>query len=225
MNVVERVAEAASGLLDDGDRVMIAVDGPDAAGKTTFADALRCAAREPVIRASFDDFQHSRAARGRRGALSPEGYYRDAFDHASLRSQLLIPFQDGTPHVCVAQFDYRRDQVALRWAEVPPRAALVVDGVFLQRPELAGMWSLVVYLTVSPETSLLRGIARDSGALGTTARVTERYLHRYLAGQAIYRAEADPDANADIVVDNEDPASPQVLRWSVVDRDRPLRRR
>jgi uridine kinase len=225
MTVIERLAVVVSGLLDHSERVVVAIDGPDAAGKTTLAEALERAISEPVVRASSDDFQHARAARGRRGSLSPEGYYRDAFDHASLRSQLLIPFRDGAPHLCVAQFDYRRDKVALRWAEVPPRAALVVDGVFLQRPELAGMWSLVLYLTVSPPTTLLRGVARDSGALGATSRVTERYLHRYLPGQALYRAEADPQANADIVVDNEDPAEPRVIRWSEAGRDHRSRRR
>lgn len=59
----------------------VAVDGPDAAGKTTLADelgiALNDAGRE-VIRASVDGFHRPRVERYRRGPDSPEGYYEDS---------------------------------------------------------------------------------------------------------------------------------------------------
>jgi uridine kinase len=50
----------------------VALDGPDAAGKTSLADELadRLAQRRHVIRASADDFQRPRAERYRRGVPS-----------------------------------------------------------------------------------------------------------------------------------------------------------
>jgi uridine kinase len=72
-------------------RVRVGVDGPDAAGKTTLADALAAAVERrgrPVIRASIDDFHRPRAERYRRGAVSPRGYYEDSFDYNVLREAL-----------------------------------------------------------------------------------------------------------------------------------------
>src|SRR5437763_3560056 len=68
--------------------VRVAIDGPDAAGKTTLADELAAGLRgrgREAIRASIDGFHRPRAARYRRGPDSPEGYYEDSFDYAAPR--------------------------------------------------------------------------------------------------------------------------------------------
>ena len=78
--------------------VRVAIDGIDAAGKTTFADALAPLVAErgrPVIRASIDGFHRPRAERYRRGADSPEGYYLDSFDYERVRAELLDPLGPG----------------------------------------------------------------------------------------------------------------------------------
>lgn len=68
-------------------RGRVGIDGPDAAGKTTLADALGAVTGVPRIRA--DDFLAPPAVRYARGPLSPEGYYADAFDLAALRAAVL----------------------------------------------------------------------------------------------------------------------------------------
>ena len=65
----------------------VALDGVDAAGKTSLADELVRPLQGrgyPVIRASLDGFHHPRAFRHRRGATSPEGYYYHSFDYPAL---------------------------------------------------------------------------------------------------------------------------------------------
>ena len=72
----------------------VAIDGVDAAGKTTLADELvepLTRTGRQVIRASVDGFHLPRAARYRRGPDSPEGYFLDSFDYPALRSALLDP--------------------------------------------------------------------------------------------------------------------------------------
>jgi len=96
---------------------------------------------------------------------------------------------------------------------VRERAVLVVDGVFLHRPELRGHWHLSVHLHVPEEHTLRRAAVRDRELMG--AEVERRYRVRYLPGQALYRREVDPAATADVVVDNTDPAAPVVLRWGL----------
>ncbi|SBT41097.1 nucleoside/nucleotide kinase family protein [Micromonospora auratinigra] len=71
----------------------VAIDGPDAAGKTRLADDLAraLAGRREVIRVSVDGFHRPAEQRRRRGPLSPQGYYRDSFDHETVVDRLLRP--------------------------------------------------------------------------------------------------------------------------------------
>jgi len=90
---------AVAGLVPAGDRVRVAVDGRDGAGKTVFADELASVLRgagRPVVRASVDGFHRPRAVRYAHGRTA-ETYWRDAFDYSQLVSSLLSPFAAGAP--------------------------------------------------------------------------------------------------------------------------------
>jgi len=78
-------------------------------------------------------------------------------------------------------------------------AVLVFDGVFLQRPELAESWDLVVFLRIDPGIALGRAVERDGEVFGRD--VERRYEERYQPGQAIYFERVDPEPKADIVID------------------------
>ena len=205
MTLAERVAETATAL--GRPRVLLAVDGPDAAGKTTFADAVAGVLTAPVVRASVDGFLNPVRVRRRRGELSPEGYYEDSFDYPVLAQDLLDPFVSGRRQVRTAGGGPA--------VGVPPEAVLVVDGVFLLRPRLRDWWTLTVYLHVPPEVTLERALVRDVARFGGEDEVRRRYDARYLPGQELYRSVAVPQARAHIVVDNSDPGVPVVLRWEV----------
>lgn len=190
----------------------MAIDGPDAAGKTTLAATLARRLGHGGLHVSIDDFHRLRAQRHRRGRLSPEGYYRDTFDHETVVSALLTPFRNGAETVRVATIDYAADVPVATAAHVPPRAVLVVDGVFLQTPRLRPFWDLVVYLRVPPEVSYRRGMTRDAARGDPIDELEDRYRERYLPGQALYVAEVDPEGRADIVVDMADLSAPRVVR-------------
>ena len=76
----------------------VAVDGVDAAGKTTFVNELAQEIRKtgrPVIQISVDDFHHPKAIRRLKGDLSPEGFYQDSYNYQALKEQVLIPLGPG----------------------------------------------------------------------------------------------------------------------------------
>lgn len=190
-------------------RIAVGVDGPDAGGKSTFSDRLAASLDVAVLRVSLDDFQRPREERYRRGRFSPEGYFLDSFDHAAARRVLLDPFLAGADAVRTATFDYRSDtSVEGAVAQVPTDAVLIVDGVFLLRPELRSAWTLSVYLHVSGDESLRRGTERDVGDA-----VEQLYRERYVPAQSIYTAEVKPREIADIVLDNTDPTRPVIISW------------
>ena len=211
MSVLDRLADLVA-TARPGDRLRVAVDGVDASGKTTLADRLAelVAARRPVARASVDSFHRPRADRYRRGRESVEGCYKDTFDLPALRDRLLLPFRDGRPYVD-AVFDHARDQpVDAPPQSAPAGAVLLVDGVFLQRPELPP-WDLVVHLRVPDAVVLERAAVRDGG---DPAEVRRLYRARYLPAQRLYEQRCRPAERAQVVLDNSDPAQPAVLRWA-----------
>jgi uridine kinase len=217
----DRVVGALAGLLLGAgpDRVLrVAIDGPDAAGKTTLADELadRLTGRgRPVIRASIDGFHQPQAIRRRRGSLSPEGYFLDAFDYAAFRRLLLEPLSPaGDRRYRTAAFDHLTDSpLDGPTREAAGNAVLIVDGVFLLREELRGYWDLTVFLCISPAESLRRALQRDVTVFGSPDTVRERYEARYLPGQALYHSCAAPQEHAHVLIDHEHPETPRVLRW------------
>ncbi len=98
--------------------VRVGIDGVDGAGKTHFADDLAVALRErgrPVVRIGVDDFLHPPEHRYRRGRRDPEGFFLDSFDHEAF--------------LAAAAEVYRAGRAA--------GTVVLVDGLFLQRDELA----------------------------------------------------------------------------------------
>ena len=185
----------------------VAIDGPDGAGKTILADELaRLVPR--AVRASLDDFHHPRSHRYALGRTGVTVWER-SFDYAAVRRELLEPWRRGPDAT------YRR-----RWHDlvtdalvderprpVPADGVLLVDGVFAQRGELAGLWDLVVYVDAADGVRVARMAERD----GVPAQVEHPAQRRYLEAQRIYRDSCRPRRSADLVVDNTDVRRPRVL--------------
>jgi uridine kinase len=197
----------------------VAVDGPDAAGKSTLAGELAAVLRSVhgrhVVSVSADDFLAPADRRHARGRLSAEGYFEDSVDVIALRDELLRPLgQAGTRRYRRRVYDVEAERVVREPHETAqPDTLVLVDGVFLQRPVLAGCWEARIWVTASESARLSRALARDAPRFGSTASVRERYTRRYLPAQRLYVAEVDPARTADVVVDNEDPSAPRI-RWS-----------
>lgn len=196
-----------------GGRVLLAVDGIDGAGKSVFADGLADVFAEvgaTVFRSSIDGFHRPRAERYARGRRSPEGFYRDSFDYQTFRRVLIDPFREGwqtagTTGFQLEAFDFRRDTaVASAWVAAPRDAYLIVDGIFLHRPELRDLWDWSVWLDVPYEVAYARMALRDGSDPDPEAASNTRYRQ----GQELYIAEADPQGAASVIVDNSDLAHP-----------------
>jgi uridine kinase len=199
-----------------GGRVIVAVDGLDGAGKTVFADGLAQVFAETgdaVFRAGIDGFHRPRSERHVRGRRSPEGFYRDSYDYATFRRVLIDPFLDGaqtagTTGFQLAAFDVVRDApVESQWVTAPLDAVLIVDGIFLHRPELRDLWDFSLWLDVPFAISYARLAARD----GTDPDPEAVSNARYRLGQELYLSEARPQEAASVIVDNTDLAHPRIV--------------
>jgi uridine kinase len=213
--LLARLADAIAVLHPDR-RIRVAIDGVDGAGKTVPADALAprvIAKGRQVIRASVDDFHHPRAIRYARGRHSPDGFFLDSYDYPAFRRLLLDPLGPaGSGNYIAKYFDHRVDRpVAPQHQQAPSAAALIVDGIFLHRPELRAYWDLSIFLQIDFAISRERNAAREGTpeALDPDTPANRRYG----GGQQRYLSECAPAQNADIVIDYNDLRAPKILKW------------
>jgi uridine kinase len=162
----------------------------------------------------MDGFHHPAATRHRQGRRSAAGYYEDAYDLAALRSQVLDPLGPGGDRTYrTAVLDLARDEPVRSSPVTAPRdLVLVVDGSFLQRPEVVDGWDLVIFLRCPFAAAEERGVRRDADRLGGADGARALFRQRYHAAQHRYLAEVDPEARADVVLDHTDPAEPVIVR-------------
>lgn len=191
-------------------RTMVAIDGVDGAGKTTFADDLAAELSDAgltVIRVSLDDFLNPASIRHEKGRTSPEGFVEDTYDYARFIGDVLDPLDcEGCGRYRAKAYDYRKE-AALNppWQVAPDDAVIVVDGMFLHRNRLRTsrgrkVWDLSAWLEVPFEVSVHRLAGRD----GTPDDPDDPSLRRYVEGQRYYIERYRPAERADIVIDNTD---------------------
>ena len=191
----------------------IAIDGRTASGKTTLADELAGVLGDTgreVIRTSIDGFHRPKAERYARGRHSAEGYYHDARDLTAINALLLFPLgPGGDRRYRTASFDLDSDRPVEQAPQVAAaNAILIVDGTFLQRPELRDGWDLVIFVETSEQVSEQRGIGRDAGRLGGMDATRELYAVRYKPAFQIYERICAPASAADAILNNDDLVRP-----------------
>jgi len=215
-------AVALSYLLDEfeafrpDERVLIALDGVDGVGKSHLARELveltTAEGRRPIVSVSIDGFhrpRHDRLAAG----TGPDGFYRGSYRYDAFLESVVRPLRNGEP-ICPAVWDVARDEpVEATFVAVPPNAITLIDGIFLQRPELADVWDAVVWLDAPFEVTVPRGNARFPGRDDVDPESPAN--RRYVGGQRLYRDEERPADRATWVWDNSELERPAVRRNDV----------
>src|SRR5690606_33812462 len=143
--------------------VRAAVVGRTASGKTTLADELAGAvgnAGREVIRTSIDGFHLLNVERYALGRHFDEGYYYNVRDLPAINVLLLAPLgPEGDLRYRTASFDLDNDLPIEQEPQVASAdAVLIVDGTFLQRPELRDGWDAVIFVETSEQISEQRGV-------------------------------------------------------------------
>ncbi len=189
-------------------RTMVAIDGVDGAGKTSFADDLAAELTDSgltVIRVSFDDFLNPPEVRYAKGRTSPEGFIADTYDYERFIDDVLEPLgSEGCGRYRAKSYDFAGETpLSPPWQVAPDAAVVVVDGMFLHRDRLRNargrkVWDLSVWLQGPAEVSVRRLAERD----GSPSEVDDPRIARYVEGQRLYIERYHPAERADLVIDN-----------------------
>lgn len=194
-------------------RALVALDGFDGVGKTHLADELANLVVQrggrPLVRVSIDGFHRTRAER-RAAGPGPDGFYRGSYRYDTFRAVVVDALRAGRP-ITPAVWDVDRDTaVDVPQVEVPPDGVVLVDGVFLQRPEIADVWDAVVWVDAPLSVTVPRGNARLEGEHDPDPEADSN--RRYVGGQRLYLSEVDPQSMATWCFDNTDLGRPRLSR-------------
>ncbi|MGO0577232.1 uridine kinase [Ornithinimicrobium panacihumi] len=175
-----------------GQRAVVAVDGPDGVGKTRLVAELVAlaphVAGRQVLSVGIDGFHHPRARRHARGTTA-QTFYEDSYDYDRFRQEVLHPFRAGR-EIVPAVWDVAADrEVRPDPVEVEDDALLIVEGIFLRRPELAKEWDATCLVTAPESVTVPRGNARFPQRAGADDPEDPRNA-RYVGGQRIYRLQS-----------------------------------
>jgi len=162
----------------------------------------------------MDDFHHERAHRYRQGRDSAVGYYHDGYDFDALARLVLAPLGPGGDgryigRVLDLHSDTPLDEPPI---DAPYDAVLIVDGAFLQRAELAGLWDEMVFVDTSFSVARDRATRRDAEIFGGVDQAARAVNNRYHAAARLYLDEIDPAERATIVIGNDHVEHPVLHR-------------
>jgi uridine kinase len=169
--------------------LLVALDGPSAAGTTTLAGALA-----PLLGASVvhgDDFYRDMPDDQRRALTSVEGvqWY---FDWQRLRREALEPLKAGTP-AGFRPYSWRPEGgLADEVVTIAPSDVLIVEGVYAARPELADLADVAVLVDTAAPERMRRLVARGHG--------NEEWWPRWDAAEMYYFTAIRPRDSFDLVV-------------------------
>ncbi|WP_074033050.1 kinase [Exiguobacterium sp. AT1b] len=196
MNVLD-VIHAASSMHSANRPFVVAIDGLSGAGKTTLVSRL---SEEPTILVlHIDDYIVERDKRYETGQPESIEYYALQWDVSRLERELFRPLRNGITELTLPRYVYERDVIAEEVVDVSSAYTIVVEGIFLQRPEWRPYYDYVIYLDCPREVRYERVLNRDT-YLGVPEERLAKYKRRYWPGEDLYLQLVDPKKGADIVL-------------------------
>lgn len=175
---------------------ILGIDGGSGSGKTTYALTLQQQLEGSMI-FHLDDFIQKKNDRYNEDYEEWYCYYHLQWRYDYLIRKLLQPLKNGYSLNDTLEFyDKVTDSYVLRQIEVPAGTTVIVEGVFLQRPELRSYFNKVIYLDVDRKQRLKRVLERDT-YIGSTEEITLKYERRYFAAEEVYLQMCNPHKQAD----------------------------
>lgn len=180
-------------LMAEQERVLVAIDGGSASGKTTLGELLQSVYACPVFH--MDDFFLRPEQRTPERFSEPGGNV----DRERFLSEVLLPLREGKA------VDYRRfDRKTFTIApprRIEPGRLNIIEGAYAMHPDLAPYYDLTVFLAVSAEKQRERILKRNAPAQA------ELFFNRWIPFEQRYFAALNVPERCDLTIFLDDQTS------------------
>jgi uridine kinase len=163
---------------DDGQTLLLAIDGRGGSGKSTIAERLQERLESAVV-VHLDDFVSETVERQR------------------LLQQVILPLKVGQP-IRYQRFDWTTRSLA-EWTDLEPGDVLIIEGVSTLHPDLRAHFDIAVWLECPAEVGFRRGLARDRDNYGVDTR--RQWVDEWMPAEERYIATHRPQDHADFIID------------------------
>ncbi|MGZ4107245.1 MAG: kinase [Tumebacillaceae bacterium] len=181
-------------------RLIVGIDGMSGSGKTTLAEKVK---RELTTRGidvavvHIDDHIVDRSTRYNTGEEQWREHYFIQWDVPLLTTMLFEKAKQGT-ELLLDFYDLENDTLSSGTVRLPENGILLIEGVYLQRPEWRDFLDYLVYLDCPRDTRFERVTQREQLGPVDQQRL-EKYRKRYWAAEDYYLETVKPLQMADLV--------------------------
>ena len=171
----------------DKDRVIIAVDGRCASGKSTFAAGL--AEELDANLFHMDDFFLQPYQRTKERYSTPG----ENADHERFLEEVLLPLEKGQPFQ-YAPFDCTRMCISEEKIEVFPKKYNIIEGSYSFHKDLADHYDLKIFLTADRDVQLARIRRRNPDKV-------DAFIEKWIPLEEMYFSSLNVMEKADVIID------------------------
>ena len=177
-------------LMAEQERVLVAIDGGSASGKTTLGELLQSVYACPVFH--MDDFFLRPEQRTPERFSEPGGNV----DRERFLSEVLLPLREGKA-VDYRRFDCKTFTIAPP-RRIEPGRLNIIEGAYAMHPDLAPYYDLTVFLAVSAEKQRERILKRNAPAQA------KQFFDRWIPLERRYFDALDVQDRYDLVLSADD---------------------
>ena len=132
-----------------------------------------------------------------------KNFYENAIRFDEFFSRLVMPLRDGRSVRLVADFvEETASQYRKQVYDFKNVGIIVVEGIFLFKPQYRELFDLAVWIDCSYPTALARAIERRQEGL-SPAKTIGAYETIYFPAQRIHLTQDKPRENADLILEND----------------------
>lgn len=183
--------------------LIVGIDGLGGAGKSTVSEELCKLFRDEnysVTVLHIDDFIHPKSVRYNENYEEWECYYNLQWRYDYFMNDVIMPIKNNG-YFCgeIELYDKDNDKYYFSKADIPSDGIVIVEGIFLQRRELEGIFDYMIFMDVPEEVRLSRVLKRD-GYIGDEQQIRKKYENRYFPAEHRYTTQCSPVERADYVI-------------------------
>ena len=202
--LIERILACRVGI-PESRSLLVGLSGIDGSGKGYLAGQIEAHLAQHAVAAAIlhlDGWLNLPQKRFSKAAPA-ENFYENAIRFDEFFSQLVMPLRDGRSVRLVADFvaeaasQYRKEVYDFKNVSV-----IVVEGIFLFKPQYRELFDLTVWIDCSYPTALARAIERGQEGL-SPAKTISAYETIYFPAQRIHLTQDKPRENADLILAND----------------------